>query len=218
MKQEKYSAILLIGPTGSGKTPLGNQLEEKGMRGRRCHHFDFGHQLRTVGNIATRPNFLSNREQDVVQRSLRTGSLLDDSHFPIARKIFLDFIHRKSILNDDLLILNGLPRHRGQSEKMDELVLIKGVINLSCTPETVLDRIRMNTGGDRSGRIDDAYDNIVKKLQTFNERTEPLLEYYRSNRIAIFSIHVTADLRPETIRTNLNNLSFPLYSFSKLME
>jgi len=35
-------AILLIGPTGSGKTPLGDWLQAYGFCGHRCHRFDFG--------------------------------------------------------------------------------------------------------------------------------------------------------------------------------
>jgi adenylate kinase len=44
----KHQALLLLGPTGSGKTPLGERLERRSLRGRRCHHFDFGASLRAV--------------------------------------------------------------------------------------------------------------------------------------------------------------------------
>jgi adenylate kinase family enzyme len=41
-------AILLLGPTGSGKTPLGQVLERRGLWGHRCSHFDFGDNLREI--------------------------------------------------------------------------------------------------------------------------------------------------------------------------
>jgi adenylate kinase family enzyme len=41
-------AILLLGPTGSGKTPLGQVLEERGLWGHTCMHFDFGANLREI--------------------------------------------------------------------------------------------------------------------------------------------------------------------------
>jgi hypothetical protein len=41
-------ALLLLGPTGAGKTPLGDWLEAHGLWGRPCHHFDFGANLRAV--------------------------------------------------------------------------------------------------------------------------------------------------------------------------
>jgi hypothetical protein len=42
----KNKAILPLGPTGSGKTPLGDYLEERGLFGRRCVHFDFGEKFK----------------------------------------------------------------------------------------------------------------------------------------------------------------------------
>ncbi len=48
-------AILLLGPTGSGKTPLGQALEKKGLAGRRCVHFDFGANLREIAGLKRRP-------------------------------------------------------------------------------------------------------------------------------------------------------------------
>ena len=41
-------ALLLIGPTGSGKTPLGELLERSGLWGRPCRHFDFGERMRRI--------------------------------------------------------------------------------------------------------------------------------------------------------------------------
>ncbi|MCS7305155.1 MAG: nucleoside monophosphate kinase [Thermoguttaceae bacterium] len=45
-----YKGILLLGPTGSGKTPLGQLLAHRGIWGRRCVHFDFGYWLRWIAS------------------------------------------------------------------------------------------------------------------------------------------------------------------------
>jgi|GEM_PF-132153 len=44
----RYKGIVLLGPTGSGKTPLGQLMVERGIWGRRCVHFDFGNLLRRI--------------------------------------------------------------------------------------------------------------------------------------------------------------------------
>ena len=41
-------AIVLLGPTGSGKTPLGDLIERCGLWGAPCLHFDFGACLRSI--------------------------------------------------------------------------------------------------------------------------------------------------------------------------
>ncbi|MCX7427258.1 MAG: hypothetical protein NTW96_16720 [Planctomycetia bacterium] len=48
MTDTRNDAMLLLGPTGSGKTPLGDLLERRGLGGRRCVHFDFGAHLRRI--------------------------------------------------------------------------------------------------------------------------------------------------------------------------
>ncbi len=49
------NSILLLGPTGAGKSPLGNQMEQNGIRGKRCFHFDFGHELRSIAEHNLQP-------------------------------------------------------------------------------------------------------------------------------------------------------------------
>lgn len=40
--------VLLVGPTGSGKSPPGDLLAKRGFLGRRAHHLDFGSALRSA--------------------------------------------------------------------------------------------------------------------------------------------------------------------------
>ena len=161
---DRYHAILLAGPTGSGKTPLGDLLESRSLQGKRCFHFDFGENLRSIAVKNTET--LDPKEVEIVTRSLKTGSLLNDEHFMIARKILLAFLEKRKVGKNDLVILNGLPRHVGQAEDVDSMLDVRAVVYLHCTLETVFKRIASNAGGDRTSRIDDDIRSIKSKLET----------------------------------------------------
>lgn len=47
-----YQGLVLLGPTGSGKTPLGQILAQRGIWGRNCVHLDFGALLRHIAGQA----------------------------------------------------------------------------------------------------------------------------------------------------------------------
>jgi len=48
LRTTRNPAVLLLGPTGAGKTPLGEMIEARGLWGMSCLHFDFGANLRAV--------------------------------------------------------------------------------------------------------------------------------------------------------------------------
>jgi len=187
-EEKRHSVVLLVGPTGSGKTPLGQLMEERGLWGLCCLHFDFGQELRQ--SIREGSHVLSDAERELVARMLRTGALLEDKHFPVALKIFQGFLTSHKADKRTLIILNGLPRHIGQAEHMQEVVRMMAVISLKCTPETVMQRISMDVGGDRAGRLDDSLEELKRKLELFRQRTAPLVDYYRSRHIGIISVEV----------------------------
>ncbi|KTB48172.1 Adenylate kinase or related kinase [Dehalogenimonas alkenigignens] len=187
---------MLLGPTGSGKTPLGEALEKSGFRGRRCRHFDFGASLRSCA-AGLGPEFTP-AELQVVRESLATGVLLKDQQFPIAAKILNEFISRTD--RDSLIILNGLPRHTGQAAALNSLVEMAGVIVLECDAATVMRRIASDTGGDRGGRSDDGASMVARKLTIYEQQTTPLIEYYRSLGVPLLLVAVGKNDGAETLR------------------
>jgi adenylate kinase family enzyme len=171
-EEKRHSAVLLIGPTGSGKTPLGQLIEERGLWGLRCLHFDFGYELRQ--SIQKDSQVLTATERELVARMLRTGALLEDEHCTVAFKIFQGFLTSHNVDRRMLIVLNGLLRHTGQAEHMKEVVRMQAVISLECTPEAVMQRINMDAGGDRAGRIDGSLEEVQRKLELFRQRTAPV--------------------------------------------
>ncbi len=79
---------------------------------------------------------------------------------------------------------------------MDELLDVQGVIHLSAGAEVVRQRILRDTGGDRAGRADDDLDSIRRKLEIYQQRTAPLVDFYRARNVPIAEISVTADMTP----------------------
>ncbi|MBI5634489.1 MAG: nucleoside monophosphate kinase [Nitrospirae bacterium] len=199
-------AVLLIGPTGSGKTPLGSHIEQHGMSGRKCHHFDFGHELRSIADAEILPQGFTEIEQQFLRDMLIKGLLLEDRHFPLAEKIVRDFLAKRIFEGSDMLILNGLPRHTGQARDMAELVNVTCLLVLECTAEDVCERIKANTGGDRTDRIDDADEMIRKKLKTFHNRTTPLIDHYAEQGSTLIKIPVHASATAEAVYSRLVSL------------
>jgi adenylate kinase len=196
-------AILLLGPTGVGKTPLGEYLEEKGFDGRKCLHFDFGHEMRTIAVCDLPPEGFNKEEHSFIRNVLDKGLLLENEHFPVAKKIVDFFLHRESFTVRNTLILNGLPRHVDQARDIDAVVDIERLFVLECSEEDTHHRICSNVGGDRTRRIDDGIEMIRKKLQIYRSRTAPLIDHYSDKGCDIFKIKVTSDSTTEDLYSSL---------------
>jgi len=203
----RRDAWLLIGPTGAGKTPLGGLLERSGVSGRRCLHFDFGAELRRIEARPEEAAEMSAAERGVVGDVLRRGALLEERHFPIARKILRRFLREKAASGSDLLILNGWPRDLAQARDLEETAAVTRVVVLKAAPETIRERIRTDAAGDRAERVDDSPGEIERKAVLFAERTEPLIGYYAALGVPVTRIEVGPETTAEDLfRRLLRNL------------
>jgi adenylate kinase family enzyme len=189
-----HSAILLLGPTGSGKTPLGERIVAQGLWGRSWAHFDFGAQMRQLVARARPDEFLTQVDLDFLARVLHSGALLEDEQFPLSQRIFQSFLACSKAAADTWLVLNGLPRHVGQAEAMNQLAAVLAVVELAGQPEVIATRIGSNVGGDRTGRPDDQPEAVRRKLDLYARRTEPLVAYYRQRSVPVLSIEVTTHM------------------------
>ena len=188
-------AILLLGPTASGKTPLGEMLQARGLGAGRCMHFDFGGRLRRIASGQLNVVELTGDDRALIAEMIERGTLLEDEHFGVAEKILRDFLAEKRHGRDAhaTVVLNGLPRHVGQADDVDRIVAVRLVIELSCSAKTVRRRLADDTGGDRAGRIDDDPARVRKKLELYTRRTEGLLDHYRRLGAAVISLTVGPD-------------------------
>ena len=187
-------AVLLLGPTGAGKSPLGDALELHGLFGRRCLHLDFGTELRSAVSRGKKSAAYSPEELDFIHGVLERGLLLENEHFPLAKKIITLFLEQKEFTQRDLLILNGIPRHLEQAQDIEKIARIHSLIVLDCGAEEVFCRLRNNAGKDRTERRDDGPKLVEKKLKIFRERTAPLVAYYQQQGSRICNIEVSGDM------------------------
>jgi adenylate kinase len=198
----KLEAILLLGPTGSGKTPLGDWLERDGLWGLRCHHFDFGANLRAAAAGEGAGSF-SPAETRFLRRVLQEGALLDPEHFPLATRILDAFLKRRAVPPADLLVLNGLPRHLDQARAIGQRVRVIRVVQLDCNAAVVRERLKLNSGGDRTQRVDDAESLVERKLATYEKRTRPLVDYYLAQGVEVLNLGVEIATRPADLGERL---------------
>ncbi len=150
-----WPSILLLGPTGSGKTPLGDEIERRGLGGRRCCHFDFGANLRAAASGAAGEYGLSARELASVRASLETGALFEDDDVPIILKILDRFSEMACSSPGSRLVLNGLPRHRRQAEALAGVIAVERIVHLDANAAVIRGRILLDPAGDRARRTDD---------------------------------------------------------------
>lgn len=189
-------SILLIGPTGVGKSPLGDVIAQNGLFRRRCLHLDFGSALRRAVSGGEASAFYSSPELDFIHGVLKQGLLLENEHFPLAEKIISLFLVRSGFAQKDILVLNGIPRHAGQARDVERLTDVHALVVLDCSAADVVSRIKNNVGGDRTERIDDSVEMIEKKLRVFWERTAPLIEHYEKLGRRIYRIAVSRNMTP----------------------
>jgi adenylate kinase family enzyme len=181
-------SLLLIGPTGAGKTPLGEELEKRGLFGKKVHHFDFGKNLRMV---AQNEIPLPERDKELIIEILKEGRLLKPEEFYLAENLLKNFLKLCNFEKEDILLFNGLPRNLYQAEKLSYSFHIEKVIYLKVDEKTLYFRLKNDPAGDRKEREDDLEELLQKKLKWFYEQNLPLLDYYSTKGGPILKIEVS---------------------------
>jgi len=163
-----FKTVLLFGAPGSGK----------------------GTQGKILGTI---PGFFHFACGDAF-RNLR----IDD---PLGR-VFIDYSSRGQLVPDDstielwkrnikastsngifhperdILVLDGIPRNPSQAEMLKSMLDVRAVFHLTC-PDMNKMVERLQRRALRENRLDDANLEVIhKRLQTYEQETKPVLEYY----------------------------------------
>lgn len=159
--------IILFGPPGAGKGTQSQFIREK-----------YGLTYISTGEIL-REEIANETELGLqVKEIIGRGGLVSDD---IVAKI----IEKK--INDNLssqgFLFDGYPRTVAQAEILDKMmkkfgISLSGVLSLE-VPEDILIE-RMLERGKTSGRADDNIDSIKHRFVEYEQKTKPVLDYYKA--------------------------------------
>lgn len=185
-RRGKKRAWLLVGPTGSGKSPLGEAL----ARSKGWAHLDFGQRLRRIAS-GEASGSLSAGETGLIRSLLESNALFPRERFATVERILDDFL--ASLMPGQGVILNGLPRHLQQARGLRSRLRVERVLLLECDESTVLARVRRRVEGeseDHSGRADDALEDVRRKLEVYARDTQPLVSFYEESGVPVVRLRV----------------------------
>lgn len=182
----KTTGLIFLGAPGSGKGTQAQFLAELFQ----ISHISTGEILRQA--IAEQTP-LGQKAQSYVDK----GELVPDD-------LILDLIRERLSQADAQKgwILDGFPRNVPQAKFLDQLLQeinqsVDYIINLEVPDQAIIERLLLR------GRKDDSEDTIRRRLEVYQEKTEPLIDYYRLQS-KLYSIN--GNRFPEEVTASLKDL------------
>jgi adenylate kinase len=162
--------IIFLGPPGSGKGTQAKLLSERlGVPA-----ISTGEILREAVRLGTP---LGLRAKAVME----AGELVSDD-------LMISLIQDRLAKADASrgFILDGFPRTAQQALALEQLLsgngqALSSVVNLSVPDAVVVDRLHGRAV--EQGRLDDRPETILERLRVYQEKTEPLVDFYRGRRL-----------------------------------
>lgn len=167
---EKFDAIFLIGPQGSGKGTQAKFLAEK----LNFFYWEMGGILREIAKTNTD---LGKKIKELIDR----GQLLSDEElFEVVDEKL------KTLPEGQGLIFDGIPRSIPQAEKLLEFLKQQGRKNFATLyislPESE-SVARLLKRAEIEKRADDTEEKIKYRLEQYKTRTLPVLEHLKTSTI-----------------------------------
>jgi adenylate kinase len=162
--------ILFLGPPGSGKGTQAKRLADRLA----VPAISTGDILREAVRQGTP---LGRQVQAVMER----GDLVPDT-------TMIALVHERLAAPDARVgfILDGFPRTVAQAEALERELPgngngISAVINLLVPDAVLIERLRGRSGTE--GRADDRPEAVAERLKVYQEKTAPLVEFFRNKRL-----------------------------------
>jgi adenylate kinase len=170
---DRYNTFLVLGAPGCGKGTQGQILGTIP----RFFHCACGEVFRSLD---TRTPL----GKEFLSYSSRGELVPDDITVQLWKARIDNMVEGREFKPDiDFLILDGIPRNVPQAEIMEEYVDVLQIFHLSCPDREELIR-RLRKRALKDNRLDDASESVIAhRLQTYEEETKPVLEFYPDDRI-----------------------------------
>jgi len=165
--------IVILGPPGAGKGTQGKLIAaDAGIP-----HINTGDMFRAECAAATE---LGER----VKAILDAGDLVPD-------ELTIEVVRARLDQDDtvDGFILDGFPRTLAQAEALDRVLEridrgeLSAVLDFELPDDTAVQRLLGRAAVE--GRSDDLPDKVRHRLDVYHEKTEPLVDYYRSRGLLV---------------------------------
>ena len=164
----KYRTVLLFGAPGSGKGTQGKILGSiPGL-----FHFACGDAFRNL-------RITDPLGKLFIEYSSKGQLVPDEPTIDLWRRnIEASTVNHTFDPKQDTLVLDGIPRNVRQAEILRDTLDVKAVFHLTCPDMTkMVDRLQRRAL--RENRLDDANLDIIRqRLQTYENETKPVLEFY----------------------------------------
>ena len=170
---QKFKSILLFGPPGVGKGTQGKILHA--IPG--FFHVSVGDVFRAID--------ADSADGQAIREYTSVGKLVPDAVTIEIWKNAMDAHVASSAYKpeEDLLILDGMPRNVAQTDLVAEYVEVRKIINLQCgDADEMINRIRHRASCEK--RTDDANEEVIRqRFGVYREQTQPVLEQYSADQI-----------------------------------
>lgn len=155
--------VILLGSPGVGKGTTARFLAGKF----RLEHISTGEVLRA--GIAAKTE-LGNKAREFVE----SGKLVPDE---LVTEIVKEKLNTPQAKKG--FFLDGYPRTLAQARALKQFTEIDRVLNLSAPKKVVIERIKNRA----EGRRDDSPEVIMQRIAEYEEKTKPLIDFYRNEGI-----------------------------------
>lgn len=163
--------VIIFGAPGSGKGTQSVYIAEK-----------YGLEHLSTGDLLRAEQKTQSELGKLISSYTDQGNLVPDD---LIISMLANVLDTKKNANG--YIFDGFPRTTAQAEALKVMLAERGIqvsimIDLEVAEDELIDRLLKR--GVTSGRTDDCYETIQKRIQVYHTKTAPVLDFYKKEGLA----------------------------------